>query len=90
MRRGRPAGALLAEAWPATALLVVLSLLISYLAGIAVGAWQANLRRRTADALLSAGTVTLNAMPGYWLGLALVMIFTYRLRWLPSLAFFLS
>src|SRR6185436_17486996 len=29
-------------------------------------------------------TVTLFALPGYWLGLMLVMIFTYRLRWLPA------
>jgi peptide/nickel transport system permease protein len=28
--------------------------------------------------------VALNAMPSYWLGLALVMVFTYRLRWLPA------
>jgi peptide/nickel transport system permease protein len=28
--------------------------------------------------------VALNAMPGYWLGLALVMLFAYELRWLPA------
>lgn len=82
--QGRPAASLLAEAWPATALLVVLSILLSWLAGILIGSWQANTRRRTADAWLSAGTVALNAMPGYWLGLALVMVFTYQLRWLPA------
>ena len=82
--QGRPVAELLGEAWPATAFLVVTSLLLSYLAGIALGAWQANLQRRTLDAAVSAGSVTLNAMPGYWLGLALVMVFTYRLRWLPA------
>jgi peptide/nickel transport system permease protein len=84
LAQGRPVADLLWEAWPATAFLVVSSLLLSYLGGIAVGAWQANLRHRTTDALISAGSVTLNAMPGYWLGLALVMVFTYQLRWLPS------
>jgi peptide/nickel transport system permease protein len=82
--QGRPVAELLSEAWPATAFLVVASLLLSYLIGIALGAWQANLRRRTLDAVVSAGSVTLNAMPGYWLGLALVMVFTYQLRWLPA------
>lgn len=82
--QGRPAGDLLAEAWPATALLVVLSIALSWLGGIVVGAFQANTRRRTLDAWVSTGTVALNAMPGYWLGLALVMVFTYRLRWLPA------
>ena len=82
--QGRPASALLAEAWPATALLVILSILLSYLGGTALGALQANTRRRGVDALLSTGAVALNAMPGYWLGLALVMVFTYELRWLPA------
>lgn len=82
--QGRPAARLLAEAWPATALLVTLSLVLSYLGGLLVGAWQANTRNRRLDALASATSVALNAMPGYWLGLALVMVFTYQLRWLPG------
>lgn len=81
---GRPVGTMLAEAWPATAVLVTLSLLGSYAFGILVGAFQANTRRRWIDAAISSGSVALNAMPGYWLGLVLVMAFTYRLRWLPA------
>ena len=82
--QGRPAATLLAEAWPATALLVLLSLALSWIGGLAIGTWQANTRRRAADTATSALTVALNAMPGYWLGLALVMLFTYRLTWLPA------
>ena len=82
--RGRPVASMLAEAWPATALLVVLSLAASYLLGIAIGAWQANTRSRTLDGSLSVATVALAAMPGYWLALVLVMVFTYRLELLPS------
>ena len=81
---GRPASALLGEAWPATALLVSLSLLLSWTFGIAIGALQANTRRRGLDAAASAVTVALNAMPGYWLGLVLVMVFTYQLGLLPA------
>ena len=82
--QGRPASRILGEAWPATALLVVTSILLSWLAGIIVGVLQANTRRRGLDASVSAVTVALNAMPGYWLGLALVMGFTYWLGWLPA------
>jgi peptide/nickel transport system permease protein len=82
--RGRPVASLLAEAWPATALLVVLSLGASYLLGIAIGAWQANTRSRVLDGGLSVTTVALAAMPGYWLALVLVMVFTYRFELLPS------
>ncbi|MGH7560783.1 MAG: ABC transporter permease [Gemmatimonadales bacterium] len=82
--QGRPAAALLGEAWPATALLVAVSIALSWIAGIVLGSWQANTRRRALDAWTSAGTVALNAMPSYWLGLALVIVFTYGLRWLPA------
>ena len=84
LAQGRPVATLLAEAWPATALLILLSLAVSWIAGIAIGAFQANTRRRGLDAAASALSVALNAMPGYWLGLALVLLFTYQLRWLPA------
>jgi peptide/nickel transport system permease protein len=56
---------------------------LSYLIGIAIGVVQASLGGRL-DTMLSVATVTLFALPGYWLGLMLVMLFTYRLRWLPA------
>ena len=80
---GRPVRSLLAGAWPATVKLVGISLLLSYVIGIGVGAVQATARRRL-DTTLSVVTVTLFAMPGYWLGLMLVMVFTYWARLLPS------
>jgi peptide/nickel transport system permease protein len=82
--QGRPAARLLGEAWPATAVLILLSIALSWGFGILVGAWQANTRRRGLDSAASMITVALNAMPGYWLGLALVMLFTYWLGWLPA------
>ena len=80
---GRPVRTMLAQAWPATVRLVGISLVLSYLIGIAVGVVQAA-RRGRLDTVLSVVTVTLFALPGYWLGLMLVMIFTYRLRLLPA------
>ena len=80
---GRPVRTMLAQAWPATVRLVGISLVLSYLIGIAVGVIQAA-RRGRLDTVLSVATVTLFALPGYWLGLMLVMIFTYRLRLLPA------
>ncbi|MFL5495345.1 MAG: ABC transporter permease [Gemmatimonadales bacterium] len=80
---GRPVRAMLGEAWPATVRLVGVSLLLSYLLGIAVGVVQAT-RGGVLDAALSVVSVALFALPGYWLGLMLVMLFTYRLRLLPA------
>jgi peptide/nickel transport system permease protein len=80
---GRPVRDMLGQAWPATVRLVGLSLVLSYLLGIAVGVVQAT-RGGRLDTALSVASVTLFALPGYWLGLMLVMLFTYRLRWLPA------
>jgi peptide/nickel transport system permease protein len=80
---GRPVRAMISAAWPATVSLVGLSLILSYLAGIIVGAIQAT-RGGRLDTTLSVVTVTLFAVPGYWLGLMLVMVFTYYARALPA------
>ena len=80
---GRPVGSMISDAWPPTVRLVGLSLLLSYVLGILVGAIQAA-RGGRLDTILSVITVTLFAMPGYWLGLMLVMVFTYWARALPA------
>jgi peptide/nickel transport system permease protein len=80
---GRPVRGMLGQAWPATVRLVGISLVLSYLLGIAIGVLQAA-RGGRLDTLLSIASVTLFALPGYWLGLMLVMVFTYRLRLLPA------
>jgi peptide/nickel transport system permease protein len=80
---GRPVARTLAEAWPATVRLVGFSLVLSYLLGIAVGVVQAT-RGGRLDTTLSVVTVTLFALPGYWLALMLVMVFTYQFRLLPA------
>jgi len=72
---GRPVRALLGDAVPATLALVGTSLVLSYLLGLAVGAWQSGAGPRV-DTALSIATVTLFAVPGYWLGLMLVILFT--------------
>lgn len=81
---GRPVAAMLGGAWPATVRLVATSLLLSYLLGTAIGALQAMRGGSGLDTALSISTVTLFALPGYWLGLMLVMVFTYWARLLPS------
>jgi peptide/nickel transport system permease protein len=82
--KGQPVRALLGTAWRETAWLVALSLLLSYLAGLAIGAVQAARSGSRLDAFLSVSTVTLFAMPGYWLGVMLVLVFTYWARLLPA------
>jgi len=81
---GRPVRTMLGTAWPATVRLVLLSLLLSYLIGLVIGTIQAARHRSRLDTALSVVSVTLVALPGYWLGLMLVALFTYLLRLLPA------
>ena len=82
--KGRPVRAILGEAWPATVRLVALSLILSYLIGIAVGIVQAVRSGSRTDTALSVISVTLFGVPGYWLGLMLILVFTYWTRVLPA------
>ena len=80
---GRTVRDLLGDAVPATLELAGLSLVLTYVLGLGVGALQAGAGPRL-DTALSVTTVTLFALPGYWLGLALVIVFTYWGRALPA------
>src|SRR5258708_3354872 len=82
--KGRAVRAILGDAWPATVRLVGLSLVLSYLIGLAIGVVQAARSRSRTDTLLSVSSVTLFAVPGYWLGLMLVLVFTYWTQVLPA------
>jgi len=81
---GRPVRTMLATAWPLTAELVAVSLFFTYLFGIVLGAVQAARSGSRLDTALSVGSVALFALPGYWLALMLVLVFTFELRVLPA------
>ena len=73
----RPVTGVLGDALGPTLLLTGLSLLLSYLAGIAVGALQAAHRRSSLDTAITVVTTTLYALPSYVLALVLVLCFAY-------------
>ena len=81
---GRPVRAMLGAAWPATVRLTLLSLLLSYGLGLVIGAFQAARAGSRLDTGISVVSVALVALPGFWLGLMLVGVFTYLLRLLPA------
>ncbi len=73
----RPVTRVLGDALAPTLLLTGLSLLLSYLIGLAIGALQAARRRSRLDAALTAVTTGLFALPTYVLALGLVLLFAY-------------
>nr|WP_210287154.1 ABC transporter permease [Allorhizobium borbori] len=79
----RPVIDLVRERLPNTLLLMASATALSFglgsLLGIAAGARPGSLR----DRALSIGALALYAVPGFWLGLVLVLFFSVQLRWLP-------
>ena len=79
----RPIGDVIVERLPNTLLLMgsatALSFGLGSVLGIAAGARPGSFR----DRALSVGSLALYAVPGFWLGLVLTLIFAVQLRWLP-------
>ncbi|SUA86757.1 Glutathione transport system permease protein gsiC [Brucella intermedia] len=80
----RPILDVILERLPNTLLLMgaatALSFAVGSLLGIVAGARPGSFR----DRLLSVASLVLYAIPGFWLALVLVILFSIRLRWLPS------
>jgi peptide/nickel transport system permease protein len=79
----RPILDVIRERLPNTLLLMgsatALSFSLGSALGIVAGARPGSLR----DRLLSVGSLALYAIPGFWLGLVLTVVFAVQLRWLP-------
>ena len=73
----RPVVSVIANALPLTLLLAGASLLLTYVGGILVGAFQAFHHRSRLDTGITVATLLIYGIPAYWLAVMLVLVFTY-------------
>lgn len=78
----RPVRDVIADALPNTLLLSGASLLVIFGIGCSVGTVQAVRQYGPADSLLTFVTLFLYSMPGFWLGLMLILVASTGLSWL--------
>ncbi|MGH4005811.1 MAG: ABC transporter permease, partial [Pseudonocardiaceae bacterium] len=74
----------LAERLPWTLALVGTATLLAFVLGTllgAVAAWRRGSRR---DAGMVTGVLAIDAMPGFWIGMLLIAVFSVELGWFPS------
>lgn len=83
-RFGMPVTDLIFQRLPNTLLLMVLSLGIAVLLGLALGTIMAVNAGRLADRVLSVVSQIFYSIPSFWIGLMLIILFAVHLGWLPS------
>jgi peptide/nickel transport system permease protein len=80
----RPVSHLLLDALPNTVLLGGTALVIEFILGVFIGIISAVRYRTTLDRSVTAVSLFIYSMPGFWLSLMLVLVFAVKLGWLPS------
>ena len=80
----RPVLSLIVERLPNTLLLMGSATALSFALGSALGIIAGAKPGSMQDRALSTVSLALYAMPGFWLGLVLVIAFSVKLRWLPT------
>jgi peptide/nickel transport system permease protein len=86
--QSRPVAAIIGDALPNTLILAVASLGAMFLIGIVVGVLQAVRQHGWADRILSVLGLFFYSMPSFWLGLMLMLLFSYKAhQWGWPLAF---
>jgi ABC-type dipeptide/oligopeptide/nickel transport system permease component len=79
----QPVSSLLLARLPYTLLLAVSAVGLASVAGMLLGTLAALRTGTYLDAAIMGGTVLGLALPTFWSGLLLIMVFSLRLRWLP-------
>jgi peptide/nickel transport system permease protein len=79
----KPVLYLLALRLPATIHLAVVSMLIAILAGVSLGIYSALRENKISDHILRIVTLFGVSMPGFWVALLLILIFSLKLKLVP-------
>ena len=79
----RPVAEIISERIPATVELTLCSLLIALLVAIPLGIISAWRQYSALDTGATVATLLGVSLPGFWLGIVLIMVFSMRLEWLP-------
>jgi peptide/nickel transport system permease protein len=81
---GVPAMYLIGQALPNTGLLAVLACALALVVSFPLGLLAALRVNRFGDRAVTSGSLIVQALPGFWVGVVLLLVFSRTLKWLPS------
>ncbi len=79
-----PVAELIGQRLPGSLALMITALGIALALGIGLGSLMATFARRLPDRVLSVLALVFYSVPGFWIGLMLIVLFSVQLGWLPS------
>jgi peptide/nickel transport system permease protein len=84
LQQHRPVAEILGEAIPNTLLLTVTAYVLHMALAIGLGVLMARHRGRLLERIGTILGLTVYSVPGFWLGIMLILIFSRQLGWLPA------
>ena len=84
LRSGQPVTSMLRSRIPVTLELAALSILVAVVIGLPAGVLSARFRGGWVDVVASLVSLCGMAIPYFWLGVLLILLFAVTLRWLPA------
>jgi peptide/nickel transport system permease protein len=83
-RFGEPVAKLMFERLPATLLIMIPTLLLAFATGSILGIVAARRVGRWSDVAVSMAALVFYAMPIFWTGIMMIVLFSVKLGWLPT------
>lgn len=83
-RFGRPVDSLIWERLPATLALTVPTLFLAFAVGSLLGIIAARRVGKLCDAVVSVASLVFYAMPIFWIGIMMIVLFGVKLGWFPT------
>lgn len=80
----RPVSEEIRERFPVTLKLAVVSIIIAVIIGIPFGIISATKQYSAADYSVTTASLIFAAMPGFWLALMLMLLFSLKIKWFPA------
>lgn len=83
LKTGRPVSTEIADRFPATAKMAVASLVVAVVIGIGLGVLAAKYKDTSIDGAIMTFSTFGMSIPGFWLGLLVILVFSVHLGWFP-------